>query len=59
MLSCIGQMEPKDISNIFTKYNLRIITTDPEGYLDSLDILGIDHFICGAAMWLSGLFFLI
>lgn len=50
MLSCIGQMQLKDISNIFTKHSFRIITTDPKGYLDSLDILGIDHFICGATM---------
>lgn len=51
MLSCMGQMQLKGISNSFTKYSLNITVIDPEGYLGSLDILGIDHFICGATMW--------
>lgn len=58
MLGCVGQMQLKDISNIFTKYNLSIIITSPKGCLDSLDILGIDHFICGDTLWLSGSLFL-
>lgn len=31
MLSCIGQKQLKDISNIFTKFSLSTIIIDPKG----------------------------
>lgn len=41
----------KDITNSFTKYSFSITVIDPKGYVGSLDILGIDHLICGPTMW--------